>query len=179
MWILCLYLLISILVPIIIGVASLIISSKFISSEGFECGFDSFNVRVFPVSLRFFIFCIIFLILDLELIIISITPIVIWSNGFIINIVIFFIFSNFKNINRMVIWKIKVSWVNWGWECPQFFIFWNPPTEAKLCFASNHPQFKKSCNPPRKSFEFVSPSPCDFIKLRYCVIYICVGDLSI
>jgi len=63
--------------PIIIGVVSLIISSKFISSEGFECGFDSFNVRVFPVSLRFFIFCIIFLILDLELIIISITPIVI------------------------------------------------------------------------------------------------------
>jgi NADH:ubiquinone oxidoreductase subunit 3 (subunit A) len=39
--------------------------------------------------LRFFIFCIIFLILDLELIIMSVTPIVMWSSGFVINIVIF------------------------------------------------------------------------------------------
>jgi NADH:ubiquinone oxidoreductase subunit 3 (subunit A) len=46
-------------------------------------------VRVFPVSLRFFVFCIIFLILDLELIIISVTPLVIWSRGFIVNIVVF------------------------------------------------------------------------------------------
>jgi NADH:ubiquinone oxidoreductase subunit 3 (subunit A) len=76
-------------VPVIIGLGSLLIRSKFMRMEGFECGFDSFNVRVFPVSLRFFIFCIVFLILDLELIIISVTPFVIWSRGFIVNIVIF------------------------------------------------------------------------------------------
>jgi NADH:ubiquinone oxidoreductase subunit 3 (subunit A) len=58
-------------------------------ADTFECGFDSFNVRVFPVSLRFFIFCIIFLILDLELIIISVTPMVAWASGFVINIVVF------------------------------------------------------------------------------------------
>jgi NADH:ubiquinone oxidoreductase subunit 3 (subunit A) len=63
--------------PILIGLGSFLISSKFIRFEGFECGFDSFNVSVFPVSLRFFIFCIIFLILDLELIIMSVTPLVI------------------------------------------------------------------------------------------------------
>lgn len=89
MWVLIVYLLISLLVPLIIGFLSFIVRSKFINTEGFECGFDSFNVRVFPVSLRFFIFCIIFLILDLELIIISITPLVIWRRGFVINIVIF------------------------------------------------------------------------------------------
>jgi NADH:ubiquinone oxidoreductase subunit 3 (subunit A) len=70
------YLLISIVVPVLIGLGSFLVSTKSISIEGFECGFDSFNVSVFPVSLRFFIFCIIFLILDLELIIISVTPLV-------------------------------------------------------------------------------------------------------
>jgi len=81
--------LISVIVPVIIGVLRFIVRSKYISADRFECGFDSFNVRVFPVSLRFFIFCIIFLILDLELIIISVTPIVIWSSGFIVNIIVF------------------------------------------------------------------------------------------
>ncbi len=80
---------ISVVVPVVIGAGRLLISSKFMRTESFECGFDSFNVRVFPVSLRFFIFCIIFLILDLELIIMSIRPLVLWLNGFIINIVIF------------------------------------------------------------------------------------------
>lgn len=89
MWVLCLYLLISIVIPTLIRIGRILVSSKFIRTEGFECGFDSFNVRVFPVSLRFFIFCIIFLILDLELIIMSVTPIILWSSGFIVNIVIF------------------------------------------------------------------------------------------
>ncbi len=89
MWVLLSYLLLSLLVPAIIGLGRILVRSKFIRAEGFECGFDSFNVRVFPVSLRFFIFCIIFLILDLELIIMSVTPFVLWSRGFIVNIVIF------------------------------------------------------------------------------------------
>lgn len=89
MWIFFIYVIISILVPLLIGIGRIIVSSKIIRADRFECGFDSFNVSVFPVSLRFFIFCIIFLILDLELIIISITPLVIWSSGFILNIVIF------------------------------------------------------------------------------------------
>ncbi len=89
MWILLIYFLISCLVPIIIGLMSFIVRSKIIRVDSFECGFDSFNVSVFPVSLRFFVFCIIFLILDLELIIMSVTPLVLWARGFIINIVIF------------------------------------------------------------------------------------------
>jgi len=70
------YLIISILVPVLIGLGRFLIRSKFIRADTFERGFDSFNVRVFPVSLRFFIFCIIFLILDLELIIMSVSPLV-------------------------------------------------------------------------------------------------------
>lgn len=89
MWIMLIYLLISLVIPAVIGLGRFLVRSKFIRADGFECGFDSFNVRVFPVSLRFFIFCIIFLILDLELIIISVTPLVLWSRGYIVNIVLF------------------------------------------------------------------------------------------
>lgn len=98
MWILLIYLLISLIIPIVIRVGRFLVSSKFMRADSFECGFDSFNVRVFPVSLRFFIFCIVFLILDLELIIISVTPIVLWSSGFIVNIVVFLFLVTFRII---------------------------------------------------------------------------------
>ena len=109
MWVISLYLLISLVVPAIIGLARIIISSKFIRTDGFECGFDSFNVRVFPVSLRFFIFCIIFLILDLELIIISVTPFIIWASGFIVNIVVFLFLVTFSIIIEWLFGSL--SWV--------------------------------------------------------------------
>jgi len=109
MWIILIYLLISILVPAIIGFIRFIVRSKFIRAEGFECGFDSFNVRVFPVSLRFFIFCIILLILDLELILISVTPLVIWSRGFVINIVIFLFLVTLRIIIEWLFGRLR--WV--------------------------------------------------------------------
>jgi NADH:ubiquinone oxidoreductase subunit 3 (subunit A) len=90
-----------VIIPLVIGLGRFLVRSKFITTESFECGFDSFNVRVFPVSLRFFMFCIIFLILDLELIIMSVTPIVLWSRGFIINIVIFLLLVT---VRMMIEW---------------------------------------------------------------------------
>lgn len=109
MWVIIIYLLISLLVPAIIGLGSFLVRTKFIRTEGFECGFDSFNVRVFPVSLRFFIFCIIFLILDLELIIISVTPLVLWSSGFILNIVIFLFLVTLRIILEWLFGRLR--WV--------------------------------------------------------------------
>lgn len=109
MWVIFIYLFISIVIPIIIGVIRFLIASKFMRADSFECGFDSFNVRVLPVSLRFFIFCIIFLILDLELIIISVTPFVLWSTGFIVNIVIFL---SLVTIRILMEWIFgRLSWV--------------------------------------------------------------------
>ena len=109
MWIFLIYILISIIVPILILFGRLLVSSKHIRVDTFECGFDSFNVRVFPVSLRFFVFCIIFLILDLELIIISVTPIILWWNGFILNIVIFL---SLVTISMLIEWLYgRLSWI--------------------------------------------------------------------
>ncbi len=91
------------------GIARVFVRRKPIRVDTFECGFDSFNVRVFPVSLRFFIFCIIFLILDLELIIISVTPLVAWSRGFIVNIVIFLLLVT---VSIMMEWLFgRLRWV--------------------------------------------------------------------
>lgn len=109
MWVFLFYFLISLIVPRLIFLGRLAVRSKFIRSDSFECGFDSFNVRVFPVSLRFFVFCIIFLILDLELIIISVTPIVIWWNGFILNIVVFLFLVTIRILFEWLFGRL--SWV--------------------------------------------------------------------
>jgi len=109
MWIMLIYLFIALLVPAVMGLMRFLVRSKFIRADRFECGFDSFNVRVFPVSLRFFVFCIIFLILDLELIIISITPIIIWASGFIVNIVIFLFLVTLRMIMEWLFGRLR--WV--------------------------------------------------------------------
>lgn len=109
MWLLIIYISIALIVPIIIGGLRLLLIAKVIRADSFECGFDSFNVRVFPVSLRFFIFCIIFLILDLELIIISLTPIVIWSSGYVVNIVIFLTLVTLRIIGEWLFGSLR--WV--------------------------------------------------------------------
>lgn len=109
MWVLVRYLLIALVVPRIIGFLRILLIRKSIRADTFECGFDSFNVRVFPVSLRFFIFCIIFLILDLELIIMSLTPIVLWRSGFIINIIIFLTLVTISIIGEWLFGRLR--WV--------------------------------------------------------------------
>ena len=109
MWIILRYVMISLIVPSLILLGSILIRSKFIRNDAFECGFDSFNVRVFPVSLRFFVFCIIFLILDLELILMSVTPMVMWWNGFILNIIIFL---TIVTIRILIEWLFgRLRWV--------------------------------------------------------------------
>jgi len=57
---LSIYFLISVLLPTVLGILRLLVSSKFIRADRFECGFDSFNVRVFPVSLRVFLCFVLF-----------------------------------------------------------------------------------------------------------------------
>lgn len=109
MWVVIIYLLISCLVPLVIGLLRWMVRSKFIRADTFECGFDSFNVRVFPVSLRFFIFCIIFLILDLELILMSVFPLVVWASGFTLNIIIFLFLVT---VRILIEWLFgRLSWV--------------------------------------------------------------------
>ena len=97
------------LVPGFILMIRMLVVEKVKESDNFECGFDSFNVRVLPVSIRFFIFCIIFLILDLELIILSLGPWVIIARGIILNIIIFLIIIT---VRLLLEWLFgRLSWV--------------------------------------------------------------------
>jgi NADH-quinone oxidoreductase subunit A len=107
MWILGIYVGLAVIIPLIMGLLRFLVRAKFISVDRFECGFDSFNVRVFPVSLRFFIFCIIFLILDLELIIISVTPLIVWKRGFILNIIVFLFLVTVRIIMEWLFGRLR------------------------------------------------------------------------
>jgi len=100
-----LYLLMSFLVPFLILMVSKLIKNLEFRIGIFECGFDSYNVRVLPISLRFFIFCIIFLVLDLELIIVSLRPLVNYFIGFIIGIFVFLV---------LVTLSISLDWLSGG-----------------------------------------------------------------
>lgn len=85
-WLIITNAIISFLIPIVIILISVLINKTYFRMDVSECGFDSFNVRVFPVSLRFFIFCAIFLILDLELVLIFPCPLMITLNLLIFNL---------------------------------------------------------------------------------------------
>jgi len=89
MWLVVFYVFISFLIPAFMLLIRKLFKNLEYSVGVFECGFDSYNVRVLPISLRFFIFCIIFLMLDLELIIVSLSPVVIFSIGFSLGIFVF------------------------------------------------------------------------------------------
>jgi len=90
-WFILFYMFISFLIPVVTLLIRKGIKYLEFSVGVFECGFDSYNVRVLPISLRFFIFCIIFLVLDLELIIVSLRLLVVFYIGFILGIFVFFV----------------------------------------------------------------------------------------
>nr|YP_009710908.1 NADH dehydrogenase subunit 3 [Tinaminyssus melloi]QGA47511.1 NADH dehydrogenase subunit 3 [Tinaminyssus melloi] len=49
-------------------------------SSAFECGFDMINSARNPFSLHFFKFCLIFIIFDIEIIVILPTPMVLYNS---------------------------------------------------------------------------------------------------
>jgi len=89
MWILMINIMIPLSIPLVIILIRLLINKRSPKVDIFECGFDSFNARVFPVSLRFFIFCIIFIVSDLELVLIFLCPFIMMLNLLLLNFLVF------------------------------------------------------------------------------------------
>jgi len=104
MWILLIYLFISLIVPLVIGIGRFLIRSKFIRTDSFECGFDSFNVSVFPVSLRFFYFLYYFFNFRFRVNYYINYSFSLMNKWIYYQYYYFFIFSYFENINRVIIW---------------------------------------------------------------------------
>nr|YP_010350351.1 NADH dehydrogenase subunit 3 [Ixodes fecialis]UOK09780.1 NADH dehydrogenase subunit 3 [Ixodes fecialis] len=94
------------LIPLIIMIISMIMSNyKFANKEKlspFECGFDPFSLSRMSFSLKFFMIAIIFLIFDIEIIIILPMPIIINKN-------IYYIFS-FSTIMLIILLGLIYEW---------------------------------------------------------------------
>jgi len=112
MWVLLLYFIVSIIIPLVLFILFELGILKFYYSKEstvFECGFDSYNVRLIPISLRFYVFCILFLILDLELVIVSCIPLLLFIDIIIINFILFFVLVTVRLIIDWIVGTL--SWV--------------------------------------------------------------------
>nr|UZN43783.1 NADH dehydrogenase subunit 3 [Ixodes acutitarsus] len=95
------------LIPFLISFLSLFMSPKNTLDKEkmspFECGFDPFSLSRIPFSIKFFLISIIFLIFDIEIVIILPFPIMLMSKNisFIVMLTI---------INMMIFWGLIYEW---------------------------------------------------------------------
>nr|BCW91239.1 NADH dehydrogenase subunit 3 [Amblyomma sp.]BCW91252.1 NADH dehydrogenase subunit 3 [Amblyomma sp.]BCW91265.1 NADH dehydrogenase subunit 3 [Amblyomma sp.]BCW91278.1 NADH dehydrogenase subunit 3 [Amblyomma sp.]BCW91291.1 NADH dehydrogenase subunit 3 [Amblyomma sp.] len=71
----------------------------------FECGFDPFSLSRVPFSLKFFFIAIIFLIFDVEIIIIMPYPILLFNKSF-------SLMMSFMLINLIIMFGLLLEWKN-------------------------------------------------------------------
>ena len=89
-------LIISFLLVILLKFISFLISEKSLllreEISSFECGFEHHNVSRVPFSLRYFFLTLIFLLFDLEIILILFFPSVIFCTNYFISFIILIVF---------------------------------------------------------------------------------------
>nr|YP_010329381.1 NADH dehydrogenase subunit 3 [Ixodes kuntzi]YP_010534096.1 NADH dehydrogenase subunit 3 [Ixodes columnae]UNO53643.1 NADH dehydrogenase subunit 3 [Ixodes kuntzi]UXX50308.1 NADH dehydrogenase subunit 3 [Ixodes columnae] len=96
-----------ILIPLIIMFISNYMSMKSLTDKEklspFECGFDPFSMSRMPFSLKFFLISIVFLIFDIEIVIMIPFPLIFQNKNI-------FIMINFTIINMMILWGLIYEW---------------------------------------------------------------------
>nr|UNS18833.1 NADH dehydrogenase subunit 3 [Ixodes ovatus] len=94
-------------IPLIIMIISLILFMKTALDKEklspFECGFDPFSLSRVPFSLKFFLISVIFLIFDIEIVIILPLPLLSQNKN------MSFIIS-FICINILILWGLMFEW---------------------------------------------------------------------
>nr|YP_009471795.1 NADH dehydrogenase subunit 3 [Haemaphysalis japonica]AVI15564.1 NADH dehydrogenase subunit 3 [Haemaphysalis japonica]UNO53981.1 NADH dehydrogenase subunit 3 [Haemaphysalis japonica]UXX50256.1 NADH dehydrogenase subunit 3 [Haemaphysalis japonica] len=95
-----------ILIPFLIMVLFFLIHFKNLKNSEklspFECGFDPFSFSRVPFSLKFFFIGIVFLIFDVEIIIILPFPIILNYN--------YYLFMSFLMINLIIMLGLVMEW---------------------------------------------------------------------
>nr|YP_009370180.1 NADH dehydrogenase subunit 3 [Haemaphysalis concinna]ARO89818.1 NADH dehydrogenase subunit 3 [Haemaphysalis concinna]UNO53968.1 NADH dehydrogenase subunit 3 [Haemaphysalis concinna]UXX50230.1 NADH dehydrogenase subunit 3 [Haemaphysalis concinna] len=98
--------LILMMIPLFIMILYLMIHFKNLNSKEklspFECGFDPFSFSRVPFSLKFFFIGIVFLIFDVEIIIIIPFPILMNYN--------YYLFLSFMFINSIILFGLVLEW---------------------------------------------------------------------
>nr|YP_010324865.1 NADH dehydrogenase subunit 3 [Ixodes nuttallianus]UNO53786.1 NADH dehydrogenase subunit 3 [Ixodes nuttallianus] len=96
-----------ILIPTMITLISLMISLKSLKNSEklspFECGFDPFSLSRVPFSLKFFLIAVIFLIFDIEIVVILPFPLLSFNKN------LSFLMS-FTIINILISWGLIYEW---------------------------------------------------------------------
>jgi NADH-ubiquinone oxidoreductase chain 3 len=96
MFLLLLLLLISIILILVLKLVSFLISEKTVlireEISSYECGFEHHNVSRVPFSLRYFFLTLIFLLFDLEIVLIIFIPFIVFSVNYFISIFILLAF---------------------------------------------------------------------------------------
>uniref|UniRef100_UPI0030FEE822 NADH dehydrogenase subunit 3 n=1 Tax=Ixodes trianguliceps TaxID=347913 RepID=UPI0030FEE822 len=96
-----------ILIPLLIFLLSYMISMKnFMDKEKlspFECGFDPFSLSRMPFSLKFFMISVIFLIFDIEIVLILPFPLFHQNKNIML-------FLSIIIINILILWGLIYEW---------------------------------------------------------------------
>nr|BCW91764.1 NADH dehydrogenase subunit 3 [Ixodes pavlovskyi] len=96
-----------IMIPFLIFITFFLISFKSFSNKEklspFECGFDPFSLSRIPFSLKFFLIAIIFLIFDIEIVIILPFPLLFFNKNMLFLV-------TFIIINILISWGLIYEW---------------------------------------------------------------------
>ena len=116
MFIIIILALIAFLITLLLKGVSLLISEKTLLQReeirSFECGFEHHNVSRVPFSIRYFFLTLIFLLFDLEIVLIIFVPYILFSVSYLIIILILLIFIVILYLALVYEWNDgRLEWV--------------------------------------------------------------------
>lgn len=117
MFLLLLLLLISIILILVLKLVSFLISEKAIlireEVSSYECGFEHHNVSRVPFSLRYFFLTLIFLLFDLEIVLIIFIPFIVFSVNHLMSLFILLLFVFILYLSLIYEWNDgRLEWVS-------------------------------------------------------------------
>ncbi len=117
MFLIMLLLLVSFILVVILKLVSYLIAEKSIllreEASSYECGFEHHNVSRVPFSLRYFFLTLIFLLFDLEIVLIIFIPFIVFSVNHLISLFILLIFVFILYLSLIYEWNDgSLEWVS-------------------------------------------------------------------
>lgn len=117
MFLLILILSLSFILLLLLKVGSFIASEKMLlireETSSYECGFEHHNVSRVPFSLRYFFLTLIFLLFDLEIVLIIFLPFIVFSVNYSIALLVLLIFVIILYLSLIYEWNDgRLEWVS-------------------------------------------------------------------